>query len=481
MKLIDVIGKTGRNWPIRDGKDQIKLITNSVKMVGKPADSGTRPPPVAQEEITRRSRENSTNVTRDPHASLSLFAPREELVAESLPGVVAPRASARPAQRDFHDLFANNDNDSAPTDNNGNRSTSPNRAVAPKGGAGKNYQPSRIFDAQSDENSAFAGRPHLKEERSWKSSPKKYSHFDFADGSDPQDAPKPAAISEIKSKHASTWDFDHFQTPEKIVPGKVLGVGNVRHWGTENDEVMESPIRPKAEAKPRRDADTHFQFVDDGTPENKRPVIGRPRGQGMDNGMGLYRGHNVYDEDEQPTQSSGPALKNITNVKDRSKDFDPHFAMTDSSPAGEKKQARIPEDQAKAIKMMSSNWDTYDNSPSTDQKENNPATFSPSSRPIHAKGPLSERTAEQSKGITIAGDGMGSRKGAETGVQKANGIRIGGDGMGGKGGVGRSWGFGDESDGEEAGGLNAIGGAFKKNNPGKATTNQPTGGDFWNY
>jgi len=56
-----------------------------------------------------------------------------------------------------------------------------------------------------------------------------------------------------------------------------------------------------------------------------------------------------------------------------------------------------------------------------------------------------------------------------------------GDGMGGKKGAGRSWGFGDDSDGEEAGGLNGVGGKFRKGLPGKKQTHQASGGDFWDF
>lgn len=101
------------------------------------------------------------------------------------------------------------------------------------------------------------------------------------------------------------------------------------------------------------------------------------------------------------------------------------------------------------------------------------------------KGVLAERPIQEQKGINIAGDGMGSRKGTDAGVQKSKGINIAGDGMGGrKTGSGRSWGIGDYSDGEEDGGVNARDSAFKRSNPGKAQVvgeQNGGGGDFWNY
>lgn len=478
LKLIDVIGKTGRNWPIRDGKDQIKLIENSIKSSGKPAQQGAVTSSSSSESTVHRSRENSTNVTRDPHASLSLFAPRDQTFSDSLPAVVAPRASAKPAPRPYNDLFVGNDTETSPqTSHSRNRSTSPNKAIAPKGGSGKNYQPSRIFDS---ENAPLNSREEI---RGYRPSPQKFQHFAFADGSDPQDAPKPAPARTEKSKHESTWDFDQFNTPEKVVPGKAQGGADARHWGNENDDIMETPIRPKADPKPRKDAETHFEFVDDGVPKHSQ-AIGRPRGQGIDNGQGLYRGHNVFDEHEEPTTSyqQPKPLSNITNVKDRSKDFDPHFAMTDDSPAAPRRQGPITENKAKAVHTMEANWSSYDQSPAANQKENMPLGEMPI-RP-QSKGILSDRPVQENKGITIAGDGMGSRKGTESAAEKAKGINIGGDGMGGAKGAVRTWGFGDDSDGEEAGGLNAASGAFRRGNPGKAQGRGEAnggGGDFWNY
>jgi hypothetical protein len=479
--LIDVIGKTGRNWPIRDGKDQIKLITSSVKSAGKaPVDSA----PEADEAFLR-SRGNSNNVTRDPHASLSLFAPREKNFQDSLPAVVAPRASARPAPRDMSELFVGNDSDTSPalaSKAPRERSESPSKVIAPKIGAGKNFAPSRLFD--NDENSPI--RPSANKEHStehfYRPNPAKYQHFDFADGSDPQDAPKPTPVKDTKSRHGSQWNFDDFNTPAKVVPTKALRNNDVRHWGNEEDEAVDSPIKFKKVDKPRRDAETHFEFQDDGTPDGPR-VIGRPRGAGQNNGLGLYKDHVLGGDDDTPEEATkSKTLKPISNIKDRSKDFDSHFTMTDDSPASKPvHEGGLRDDRAKAVKMMDANWSAYDQSPS--QKENAPVPASPSRPTGTSKGPLSETTnavgnrADQSKGITIAGDGMGSRKGVESSVNKPKGINIGGDGMGGKKGTGRQWGFGDESDGEEAGGVNQP----SKFKTGKQYKQQATGGDFWDF
>jgi hypothetical protein len=469
LKLIDVIGKTGRNWPIHDGKDQIKLITSSVKSAGKPIAQGGRPAH-QQENVVSRSRENSTNVTRDPHASLSLFAPRDQSGQDSLPGVVAPRASAKPPPRDYHDLFVGGDIDppAAPaleSKASRERSESPSKfsaGIAPKGGAGKNFQPSRIFD--NDENTPSPEK-NIPADHGYRPNAKKYQHFNLDDGSAPQDAPKPAPAETVKSRHGSQWNFDDFSTPAKVIPTKVLKSQDIRHWGNEEDEVQESPIRQKKVDKPRKDAETHFEFQDDGTPEGTK-LIGRPRGPGQNTGLHLYE-NDLFDENEKaPAKAGNRVLGNIANIKDRRRDFDPHFTMTDDSPSTKetKQSEKLPEDKLKAVKMMDASWSAYDQSPS--QKENAAPVATSPTRPGTGKGPLSEST-----------NTMSHRN------DNPKGIIIGGDGMGGKKGAGRTWGFGDESDGEEAGGLNGMGGQFRKGMPGKkqGTSAQTGGGDFWNF
>ena len=483
LKLIDVIGKTGRNWPIHDGKDQIKLITSSVKSAGKvPVDS-------ASDGTVNRSRENSNNVTRDPHASLSLFAPREKNVQDFRPAMVAPRPSARPAPREYSELFVGNDSDNSPASRSKaprERSESPSKAIASKVGAGRNFAPSRLFD--NDENSPI--RPTANKENSGdyllRANPAKYQHFDFADGSDPQDASRPTPLKDTKSKHGSQWNFDDFNTPAKVVPSKVLRTNDVRHWGNNSDdETVDSPIKIKRVDKPRKDAEHHFEFKDDGTPEPR--LIGRPRGAGQNTGLGLYKEHLFNEEDEASEGVGESKIQNgIANTNDRRKDFDPHFSMAHDSPASKQPQVHegaLRDDRAKAVKMMDANWSSYDQSPN--QKENPQVPASPT-RPNTgtSKGPLSETTNAVSnrndhpKGITIAGDGMGSKKGAVSALaDKAKGINIGGDGMGGKKGSGREWGFGDESGNEEPEGINKP----SKYRTGKQGKVQATGGDFWDF
>jgi hypothetical protein len=238
-----------------------------------------------------------------------------------------------------------------------------------------------------------------------------------------------------------------------------------RHWGTEEDEVIESPIKFEKVNKPRKDAAPQFEFKDDGTPEGDRRQTARPRGAQGNKGMGLYKDHILGEEENTPTQK-----KTVPHIDadGRRKVFDSQFAMSDVSPAQNKPAQRTADEHAKAVKNMDANWGSYDQSPVANQKENNPPS------PTHnrsSKGPLSDAT---NQGINIAGDGMGSRKVPIQQEQRHRGIATGGDGMGGRKGAERQWGFGDESGDEEQKPLYKTG---------KATAHrrQPTGGDFWDF
>ena len=109
LKQLDVIGARGRNWPIRDGKDQARLISTTTKESAANGHAAAAPvsQPIQTSQPTTKPRAQSTNVTRDPHASLALFAPVEEHESSSPPKAIAPRAtaSAKPPPRDYHDLF----------------------------------------------------------------------------------------------------------------------------------------------------------------------------------------------------------------------------------------------------------------------------------------------------------------------------------------------------------------------------------------
>ena len=454
LKAVEVIGSRARNWPIKDGKDQIRLIKSSAASTDDSLENTTK----QVEGVTISSRPAAkSHPTNDPHASLSLFAPRKDLEdASSSSPAVAPRASAKPPPRDYGDLFVNGETDesSGPLTE---RSVSPNKqnVIAPKAGGGKNYQKSRLFDVEEPESGA-SGSP----DKRYKSHPAKYNHFDFGDGHDepPSEAPTPipGKPREFK-KHQSQWAFEDFETPAKVSQ-KSRGQDS-RHFDFGDDEADDTPVKKPSAPQPRRDAETHFEFQDDGVPPAGRRH-GHPRGLGSSNtNSKLYE--TLYEEDGKPNatrkersdtttstnlkdrhntfdphfeitdapnsngQASPKAATGLANIKDRRKDFDSHFVITDSSPGlGEKSASEnnrpIGENRSRAVKMMDAQWEATDASPVT-----------------------------KNKGINIAGDGMGSRKDV-SGKDKENmGIKLGGDGMGGRKGSRRVWGFGDDSGNEE--------------------------------
>ena len=376
----------------------------------------------------------------DPHSSLSLFGPRDENRESYTEKPIVPRASAKPAPRDYHDLFVGND--SAPE--NGAASPAKEKVIAPKGG-GKPLQPSRLFDNDRPEvTTASPVRVH----------PTKYSHFDFADGSDePKQASMPARP---KTKHQSQWDFSDFTTPETI-PQKSRPQDNRSFDLGEEEENAKSPTKYIRVIQPRRDAETHFEMKDEGAP-TERP-LGHPRGQGVNDGLGLYKNH-LYGDDDSPNPSKGARpVSSIVNVKDRKKDFDPHWQASDASPGlGEKTASEnnrpIPEHRLKAVKMMNAQWEATDANPGapTEAKPQEPA--SPSKLPSMDKENMNM--------------GFGNQK-------ALTGIKTGGDGMGGRKGAASTWGFGDETD--EFGAEGAHADKFRAGKKQQA----PKDSNFWDF
>ena len=478
LKLVDVIGSRARNWPIRDGRDQARLIASSAAGVTQ-SNGPARPETIndsgntRQAAVTTKPRSQSSNVTRDPHASLDLFAPRQEEEDSSAPASVAPRASAKPPPRDYHDLFVGHESDASPVSRE--KMASPQKDVmtpgpiASKGGAGKNYQPSRLFENDNSQPGT-PGTPVESSAKFIKPDPTKYDHFEFGDGNERK---KPMA-ARPKSKHQNNWDFKDFMTPEKV-PTKIRGQ-DVRHFGWSDEEsVMDSPAKHPAIAKARPDANANFSFQDDGNPGGERRTGGLGD-QSNAKGLGMYQ-NNVLEENDLPPSPEKRGHP-LANLKDRRKNFDPHFSMTDDSPSQSANAKKMPVPEAI-------------NSASGD-KEN-----------------ILNGGGNKHVGIKSGGDGMGGKRGAgrswgfgddspgpqlfnksenrinPNSVEKENiangggkdhvGVKNGGDGMGGKRGAGRSWGFGDDSDEDGIGGMN--GGKFQASKIQQA----PKDSGFWDF
>ncbi|KAF8428381.1 hypothetical protein EV426DRAFT_340938 [Tirmania nivea] len=200
LKQIGVIGKSGRNWPIKDGKDQCKLVQSSVANVPPPTSGVSQTRDRGISNASNGSTASSIRPTPDPHSTLSLFAPREqEQVAEIKPAVIPPRNSAKPPPRDLGDLFIISDGES-----NGYIAE---EVILPKAPAifsrEHNYD---FLDDDSHEN------PQDNSGCGVKPDPKKYNHFEM---SDEYPDSRPAARAKDDSRNKASWDFESFNTPEK--------------------------------------------------------------------------------------------------------------------------------------------------------------------------------------------------------------------------------------------------------------------------
>ncbi|KAH7627334.1 hypothetical protein B0T09DRAFT_181365 [Sordaria sp. MPI-SDFR-AT-0083] len=557
LKQVEVIGRSGRNWPIRDSKDQISLINRCIKEGGTPA---------TENQGSTTTRPKVTNAMRDPHASLSLFASREEAASPSEP-VVSPYAGSRPRQRGLEEIIGDGPVED-PTSPSTDRSRSMTPGAAAKAGASKHFQPIRLFETD-DNMPEIPDTPQsiYAVQRKVKPDPTKYKHFDFADGSDPADAPQPGVPfdKKPKTKHDSQWSFDDFNSPEKPAPTRKV----VKSFlSSVDDEEHQGPSTPqnRASRKPRRDDENHWNVGNDGpSPEvqkNNRgagtnasshlydddlmkadgsapspvqrsnrgagtnaashlydddlmkadgsapsPVQRSNRGAGTNaashlydddlmkadgsapspvqrsnRGAGTNAASHLYDDDLMKADGSAPspdqinkrgagsnagshlyddnlikadgsapspaprALSNITNARNREKHFEPHFDITDESPQAEKNgRSKAAENRQAAQRGLESHWSMENESPVQPKKNSN-------------------------TGITIAGDGMGSRKGFEASTAANKGITIAGDGMGGKKGTERNW-LTSEEDPQDL--------HLQNRNPGKKQTLKSD--NFWDF
>ncbi len=385
LKQTEVIGARAKNWPLTDGKDQVRLISTS---------STTAPTVASQLPSSPRGRSenqslaSSRNVSpgkkhiKDPYASLDLFSakPVDEPAPLVSPNAVAPRASAKPPPREMSELFAAGHEDHEP----GSPKKVPAQPViAPKGAGSQKFAPPRLFADDDNEPQAVG----------YKSDPSKYNHFDMGDTieNDPMQyrensgKPKTVPLRPRTNKHLSQWDFDDFSTPAKV-PQKVRGQDVVHFSLDNNNRDVETPAGAgrRATGKPRRDNDAHFEFQDDGTPV-ERHVVPKPRKDAethfemrdtatpapnrtsdrptSSGRQGLYD-NNIFDEDEGYRPKDKAPLSTITNNASRKNDFGSHWSMSDVSPANEKSNENNGiRGHQKKPSQMDAHWDTSDQTP----------------------------------------------------------------------------------------------------------------------
>lgn len=424
LKSVEVIGSRGKNWPVRDGKDQIQALSTSIESSLAASMNGSS---LSDERQGRREKRAGSTTAQS--------------VEES--DFASPRAAARPPTRDYHDLFAAGaelppDHMRSPSksnplkagagknyhdvrlfdgvDDQPERSESPSKGNPLKAGAGKNYHEVRAFGEAQDppERSqspskgnplrAGAGKnyhevrafgdtpigtaePTSPEKTGRKAHPKKYNHFEFGE----QPLNIKAKPDDKSNKHSSQWDFSDFVTPEK--PRARHPAHEERHfgWSDDEEEAKQPPVHRQQKMHPRKDAESHFDFKDDATP--KASQAEKKHTHGASSKMGLYEDHVNLGDPEKHNRAEGQKvpLGNITNVpissQGHKKNFSSQFEMTDDSPSNVKSEntGQLPEGKKKATKIMEANWSMMDEEPA----------------------------AAKHKGINIQGDGMGSKKGGE--------------------------------------------------------------------
>lgn len=371
---MEVIGARGRSWPIRPAQEQIRQLKSAIELksaapVLKPSSEGNNdlPPRPAspgkrhikdpyaadslfdllspqkgddmkeQNDAPRPSSPGKRH-TRDPYAAASLT----ELLSPSKDDSAPPRpyapSSAQPAPRQYGELFIGDD-DAMPS-----TPSKAEKVIAPK--AGSKFQGSRIFedDEPTDERAPY------------KTNPLKFNHFEIgANNADREVKEQP----QRKSRNQSQWDFGDFATPVK-------NTEEARGFGYSDDDAeAESPPARPAVHKPRRDADVHFEMTDDNDDEDDGRIITSFENRGK----GLYE-NRLFNADGTPKNTAGeknkPEALGVTgNNVSRSKDFNPHWEMADDSPAPTSRNTPKPValDRAKALQMMESSWDNYDQSP----------------------------------------------------------------------------------------------------------------------
>ena len=483
LKTVEVIGSRGNNWPIVDGKDQVQLIKTSEHSA---ASNGAS-------ESSRKQSSTGSRAAKDPRRNIEAFGaytedPEKTPTFKSPP--IAPRASAKPPPRDFNDLFAG-DSDA---DAGGPPSPTKSDIIAPKIGAGKNYHGNRLFEETPGEGLEKYISPH----------PTKYNHFEFGDGHDePAAAPSPP---KPKTKHQHTWDFEDFVTPAKVVPRRAHESRNfVFGDETPSNKPASGEQRKTSGNAARRDAETHFELLDDGgraeSPANAKRSA-HPRGQGSMNASASLFQNNIISEDGAANAAkTARPLSQAVSQKDRNKDFGAHWQMTDDPKGvnhgvGLGKPAGAVTSQKDRDRDFGAQWEMRDDPRSgglgeKSASETNRPTVSANKTRVQkmmergedSPDSTGEKENQTGRGINIGGDGMGGRKGTnplaggKENSGSSGGIRTGGDGMGGRKGAGRQWGIGEEDQPP----LGSGGGGMKENQrPARKmnTSNLPTAG-FW--
>ncbi|KAF8472536.1 hypothetical protein BDZ91DRAFT_652445 [Kalaharituber pfeilii] len=392
LKQMGVIGRTGRNWPIKEGHEQSKVVQLSASKVTLTSSSIEATPQTRDRGVSNASNSSTASIrpTPDPHSTLSLFTPREpEPETFNKPAVIPPRNSAKPPPRDLSELFVSSDNESTST-----KGGKTDEAVPPRAPAQYNRGRSYNFLDESGED----GATQQQLQDSVKVNPQKYAHFDFGD-----EAPEvPPALAPVKeSRNKASWDFADFSTPEKR-PVRIRPDG-VRHfsWGDDDETIAargsvtgaqsNANARLEAQSHAKRDAQSHFVIADESpakpysaakvsTADRKAALKDMDSNLGCDveqlggGGRTIYKtrgdgmgGRKVIDDDE-PIKSVPKVVPKVTRIeKSQEDDVDRKPAQVEQLAGGNRTIYKTTGDGMGGRKGTSSFWDFTEEE---DKKEN---------------------------------------------------------------------------------------------------------------
>ncbi|KAJ5475273.1 hypothetical protein N7539_008339 [Penicillium diatomitis] len=379
LKEVEVIGARGRVWPIRPAQDQVRLLKTAIAEKSTPTltsttenktDLPTRPaspgkryikdpyaadslfdllspikddPTAGQLHEASQSKSSSKRYTRDPYAAESLtelLSPSKQEEARRHPYA---QAAGRPRAHDYNELFVGDDDEMPSTPSKAEKTAEPR--------VGSKFQRNRIFGNEEEHDAKDARAPY-------KTDPKKFNHFEIG-GDNAEFELKQQPQRSNHSRQQSQTDANDFSTPQKST--RVTKTEDARGFGyAESEADLQTPVFRQAVHKPRRDADIHFDLTDDNEDEENE----RPTSSYENRGKGLYE-NRLFDDEGTP--KADEVLGVTGNKASRLSHLESHWEPTDESPVSNKTkddgQKPIPLDRARAVQMMESSWDKYDQSP----------------------------------------------------------------------------------------------------------------------
>ncbi|KAL1305737.1 hypothetical protein AAFC00_007320 [Neodothiora populina] len=286
LRQVDAIGRTGRNWPIRDGSTMAKLVKDSVSSSksGGASQAAARPSSKADEvTITSRPMSSKSRDGQDFHTRLFATGDDSERPSSGNSDSSVPtRTSAKPAPRQWAEIFPNGP------------------------------PPDKVEGAKP--------KPLSPESR--RSNPAKFDHFELGNGEDaaPIDPNRPPSAH--AKKHQSTWDLEDMNTVPKFNPKSQPAMERHFGYGIDDDAPPTPATRPVVHA-PRPDANPHFDMNDAPSPTVQRQLR-ETRPDALATHLKTERGV-LTAEEKRPLGVNN----NTSNVR-RAADLSIHYTSTDA-------------------------------------------------------------------------------------------------------------------------------------------------------